>query len=223
MTETGEWLDSAGSSMLAAVARAESDATGVETFKRYLWQAKQAVRLWLSCLTETDGPLYVLCERVEDVTLVYPSKARFMQMKTRDRGSWSASVMCGKPIAALVRSYKSARAAGLHEMASFELWLEGPISDASVTVSFVDAPVKAQPALRKKILAMALRRNGSMTSWGAWLFTQTSRPEHTSMPRSCTNSDRSGSRHREPNSSWFTSASFKPWPPPRRPRPARLR
>lgn len=93
VTETGEWLDSAGSSMLAAVARAESDATGVETFKRYLWQAKQAVRLWLSCLTETDGPLYVLCERVEDVTLVYPSKVRFMQMKTRDRGSWSASVM----------------------------------------------------------------------------------------------------------------------------------
>jgi Cap4 dsDNA endonuclease len=158
VTETGKWLDSAGSSMLAAVARAESDATGVKTFERYLWQAKQAVRLWLSCLTETDGPLYVLCERVEDVTLVYPSKVRFMQMKTRDRGSWSASVMCDKPIAALVRSYKSARAAGLHEVASFELWLEGPTSDASVTLSFVRAPVKAESALRKKILAHGLKK-----------------------------------------------------------------
>jgi hypothetical protein len=156
--ETGEWLNTSGSSMLAAVARTESDATGAETFKRYLWQAKQAVRLWLTCLTETNGPLCVLCELVDDVTLVYPGKVRFMQMKTRDRGSWSASDMCGKPIAALVRSYQSAHASGLHEMASFELWLEGPISDVAATVSFVEAPVKAGSALRKKILGHGLRK-----------------------------------------------------------------
>jgi hypothetical protein len=149
-------LNSEYLSRLAAVSRIESDSTGVETFARYLWQAKQVVRLWLSSLTENQDLLYAVCEHVEDLTLVCVEKIRFLQLKTRDRGSWSAAKMCDNGLDALVRSYKAARDASVHEEATFELWLEGPISDAKETVSFVDKPTTANQPTRRKIVNLGL-------------------------------------------------------------------
>jgi hypothetical protein len=144
--------------LLASLAQADTDTTGVKTFERYVWQAKQALRQWLTCLLEHDGPLLVVCEQVEDVALVYSERVRFLQLKTRDRGSWSALAMCDHGIDALVRSYTAARAAGLHERATFELWLEGPISDLAETVAFAASPAGAGKAVRTKITGLGLKR-----------------------------------------------------------------
>src|ERR1039457_6759350 len=144
--------------LLASLAQADTDTTGVKTFERYVWQAKQALRQWLTCLLEHDGPLLVVCEQVEDVALVYSERVRFLQLKTRDRGSWSALAMCDRGIEALVRSYRAARAAGLHELATFELWLEGPISDPADTVAFAHSPAHASKTVQSKILGHGLER-----------------------------------------------------------------
>jgi hypothetical protein len=144
--------------LLALLAQTESDATGVKTFERYVWQAKQAVRQWLTCFSEANSPLFVVCEQVEDITLVYNDRVRFLQLKTRDRGSWSALNMCDHGIEALVRSYAAARKAGLHERSVFELWLEGPISDAPDTISFSGNPATASPSVRAKIVKQGLNR-----------------------------------------------------------------
>ena len=144
--------------LLSALAQTRSDATGIDTFQRYIWQAKQAVRLWLTCLSETDNLLFLVCERVEDIALVYSDKVRFLQLKTRDRGSWSANSMCDRGIDALVRSYTAARNSNIHGTSSFELWLEGPISDAEVTVSFCENPVGASRSIRDKIVRLGMTR-----------------------------------------------------------------
>jgi hypothetical protein len=87
-----------------------SDPTGVETFERYLWQAKLAVLSWLSTLGP-NGPLAVVAEHVEDLVIVEANLFRFAQLKTRDRGSWSATRICGKDhaVSKLVGSYQAAR------------------------------------------------------------------------------------------------------------------
>ena len=140
------------------VAEVESDPTGLETFARYVWQAKQAVRQWLTCLSETDGPLFVVCEQVEDLALVYAERIRFIQLKTRDRGSWSVAAMCDRGLDALVRSYTAARKAEIHEISSFELWVEGAIADSSDTVAFVNNPSSAAGGVRSKLIANGLKR-----------------------------------------------------------------
>jgi Cap4 dsDNA endonuclease len=94
VTEPKRQQPDRGLEMLMKVAEAESDPTGLDTFARYVWQAKQAVRQWLTCLSERDGPLFVACEQVDDLTLIYSNRVRFVQLKTRDRGSWSAAAMC---------------------------------------------------------------------------------------------------------------------------------
>lgn len=145
--------------LLAAVGELISDRSGAETFARYLWQAKQGVRQWLTCLPIDSGPLFVVCEQVEDLVLVYRDRVRFVQLKTRDRGSWSASFMCSHGIDALVRSYAVAREAGLHALSCFELWLEGSVSDATDTVAFVRKPAHASQAVRNKIVAVGAKQN----------------------------------------------------------------
>jgi hypothetical protein len=143
--------------LLVRLAGAKSDPTGVTTFERFRWQTKQAVRLWLNCLTETSGPLFVVCEHVEDIVLVYRDRVRFLQLKTRDRGSWSATEMCGRGIDALVRSYNAALESGIHDVATFELWLEGPIADSRETIEFARSPRVAGEKLRKKIINQGLK------------------------------------------------------------------
>ncbi|MEV6923996.1 dsDNA nuclease domain-containing protein [Dactylosporangium sp. NPDC051485] len=157
MTGTDETAGQ-GLQMLAAVASVASDPHGIDTFARYVWQAKQAVRQWLTCLQLADGPAFLVCEHVEDVALVYTDRIRFVQLKTRDRGSWSASAMCDRGLDALVRSYTAARNAGLHEISTFELWFEGPISDRADTEAFVHVPASASSTIKTKIVKLGLRR-----------------------------------------------------------------
>lgn len=147
-----------GLDLLTALSEAASDPSGVDTFRRYVWQAKQAVRQWLSCMSAEDPPLMVACEQVEDVVLVYSGRLRFLQLKTRDRGSWSAANMCDRGIDALVRSYKAARAVDIHINSQFELWLEGPIADSQQTREFAILPANASGAIRSKIVALGLKR-----------------------------------------------------------------
>src|SRR5262249_31152848 len=114
VTETKRQQPALGIELLTAIAKVESAPTGVDTFARFVWQAKQVVRQWWACLSERDGPLFAVCEQVEDLALVYADKVRLVQLKTRDRGSWSAAAMCDRGVDALVRSYKAARRARLH-------------------------------------------------------------------------------------------------------------
>lgn len=145
--------------ILSALASTESEETGVRTFARYLWQTKQSVRHWLTCLRQSGAPCAVICERVEDIAIVYPDAVVFAQLKTRDRGSWSAKSVCdkGHGIDALIRSYMESRKAGIHNISTFELWLEGPMSDAKATRDFFEDAAKASEEVKKKIVGLGLK------------------------------------------------------------------
>jgi len=145
--------------LLTSLAKAESDPTGLDTFARYLWQAKQALRQWLTTLSKHNAPLFVVCEQVEDVALVYADHVRFIQLKTRDRGSWSVAAMCDRGLDALVRSYIAARKARISEVCAFELWVEGAISENKDTVRFVKNPSSAGREVRSKLVASGLIRS----------------------------------------------------------------
>lgn len=154
-----EHVDGAKADLLSMLAEAEAEPTGVQTFNRYVWQAKQAVRQWITCLAAPGGPLFIVCEHVEDLVLVYRDKFRFAQLKTKDKGSWSATAMASRGLDSLVRSYNSARQAGIHELATFELWLEGPISDDEDTTAFVENPRSAVRSVCDKLIGHGLKRN----------------------------------------------------------------
>jgi hypothetical protein len=148
------------SETLATLSGLSADRAGIDTFSRYLWQAKQVVRLWLTCLSEAEGPVCVICEHIDDTLVVYPDHIRFMQFKTRDKGSWSAKRMSreGNGIDTLGRSYQAARSVGLHTSATFELWFEGPISEEKETGAFVARPAGADAALQKRIIGLGMRK-----------------------------------------------------------------
>lgn len=147
--------------LLQALAGLPSDEAGTETFARYRWQTKQGVLHWLTCLGGETAPTAVVCEHVDDIVIVYTNRLRFAQLKTRDRGSWSASDVCseGKGMDALIRSYKAARGAALHVSARFELWLEGPMAQTSDTAAFFADPTTATTALRNKLVKLGLPKN----------------------------------------------------------------
>ncbi|WP_329057990.1 DUF4297 domain-containing protein [Streptomyces sp. NBC_01453] len=147
--------------ILQQLAKMDGEPTGTKTYGRYLWQAKQAVRNWLSCLAPSDTPLAVICERIEDIAIIYESGFRFAQLKTRDRGAWSGKTVCdkGHGIDSLIRTYKSARASHVHEHSAFELWLEGPMSDRSDTVKFFEDPLQASDEIKKKIITLGLPKS----------------------------------------------------------------
>lgn len=142
---------------LAAFAGLPSDPTGVTTFERYRWQAKLAIRAWLGVLAGT-GTLAVVCEHVEDLAIVELGGFRFAQLKTRDKGSWSAAKICesGHAIERLVASYKFADAAGIAGLSRFEAWLEGPPSEQKTTTEFFADPSCASTDIKKKIRAFGL-------------------------------------------------------------------
>ncbi|WP_018791463.1 dsDNA nuclease domain-containing protein [Salinispora arenicola] len=158
MTETKRQQVGPAVELLTKIAEVESNQTGLETFARYIWQAKQAVRQWLTCLSEQDGPLFAVCEQVEDLVLVYPDRVRFCQLKTRDKGSWSVAAMCDRGLDALVRSYNAARNTAIHELCTFELWVEGAIADKPDTIGFVQDPSSARKDIRGKLIANGLIR-----------------------------------------------------------------
>jgi hypothetical protein len=143
---------------LEAFTSLPNDPTGIDTFERYLWQAKLAVLNWLATLGP-NGPIAVVAEMVEDLVVIETDLFRFAQLKTRDRGSWSAAKICGKDhaVSKLVASYQAAKAAGLLELSQFEVWLEGPPSADAPTSAFFANPAKADADIRKKIRAMGLK------------------------------------------------------------------
>ncbi|MCE0763377.1 dsDNA nuclease domain-containing protein [Pseudonocardia kujensis] len=150
-------LGSAGP--LEALVKIESDQTGALTFERYLWQAKQAVRQWLSCISDAEAAEHVMCEHVEDIAVVYSNRVRFLQLKTRDKGSWSASAMCSSGLDSLVRSYNTICEAGLADISTYELWLEGPIASNAETVKFVRSCSEASLETRKKLTKLGVKKS----------------------------------------------------------------
>ena len=143
---------------LAALSGLTSDPTGSVTFQRFLWQAKISVLHWLVTLAP-GGPLAVVCEHVEDLVVVEEDVICFAQLKTRDKGSWSAAKICqsGHAVNALVKSYLAARTAGIHSVSRFEVWLEGPQSEERDTVIFFADPRRAPDGIKKKIREMGLK------------------------------------------------------------------
>lgn len=141
----------------AKLGKIQGDPTGTLTFARYLWQAKLAVLHWLNSLGDDDRA-GLLCDRIEDLVVIGTNELKFAQLKTRDRGSWTAERVCGKGhgIDALVRAYKLAKRNGLLPISRFELWLEGPSSDRKATVAFFTDPSTASSDLRSKIRAYGL-------------------------------------------------------------------
>ncbi|MFJ4171489.1 dsDNA nuclease domain-containing protein [Paenarthrobacter sp. NPDC089714] len=142
---------------LSAFAGLPSDPTGTVTFQRFVWQAKISVRNWLVTLAP-NGPIAIVCEHVEDLVVVERNMLRFAQLKTRDRGSWTASRICkpGHAVNTLVKSYLAATAAGIVSISKFEVWLEGPQSEDADTVVFFGDPRKAPERIKQKIRAMGL-------------------------------------------------------------------
>jgi hypothetical protein len=106
------------------------------------------------------GPVAVICEHVEDLAVLSREGVRFAQLKTRDRGSWSVSVMCDHGLESLIRSYAAARAVGILDRANFELWLEGPVADSRDTIAFVKSPRGASESVRSRLV-----RLGAESSW----------------------------------------------------------
>ena len=135
-----------------------SDPTGIDTFERYRWQARLAVLTWLSSLGPT-GPIAIVAEHVEDLVVVESDLFRFAQLKTRDRGSWSAAKICGTghAISKLVASYNTAKTAGLLDLSQFEVWLEGPPATDPKTKTFFADPTKAHADIKTKIRDMGLK------------------------------------------------------------------
>lgn len=142
---------------IPAVAAMASDLTGIDTFERYLWQTKLAVLIWLSSIGPT-GPIAIVAEHVEDLTIVETDCFRFAQLKTRDRGSWGAMRICSKDhaISRLVASYIEAKAAGILELSRFEVWLEGPPASDPKTKTFFADPTRAHNDIKAKIRELGL-------------------------------------------------------------------
>lgn len=137
-----------------------SDPTGAQTFGRYRWQAKIALQRWLGTLAPGDVPQAVVCEQIDDIVVVYADRYVFQQLKTRDRGSWSAAKVCAKKggLDALIRSWKAAHGAGLDDCSTFELWLEGPMSEVPTTVTFFADPTSAGTDVRKALVKRGLSK-----------------------------------------------------------------
>jgi hypothetical protein len=133
------------------------DTSGSETFARYLYQCKVAVQRWLATL-ELDDDAFLLCEFADDVTTSASSGLCFAQVKTRDRGSWTAAKVLGEGggIDALVRSYNLAKQGGIAASTRLELILEGPEGTATETRTFFADPSSASTDQKKKLKSLGL-------------------------------------------------------------------
>jgi hypothetical protein len=141
------WLMTGGlEDALAAVG--PGDTSGSETFARYLYQCKVGVQRWLATI-EAPEDAFLLCEFVDDVTTVTSAEVCFAQVKTRDRGAWTAArvLAAGGGIDALVRSFNLANAAETVPPIRLELILEGPEGPLPDTRRFfADRPQRQPPS-----------------------------------------------------------------------------
>jgi len=143
--------------LLAALQEVESDATGTRTYERYNWQAKQAVLQWIMAATDPNL-IAVVCERVDDLVTVRRDNVTFRQLKTRDRGSWTAKLVCseGYGIDSLSLSFLSAQRSPLEEYARYELMLEGAPGQGKDTIEFFADPSSANSDLKSRIRSNGL-------------------------------------------------------------------
>ena len=128
------------------------DTTGTDTLARYMYQCKVAVQRWLATL-ELSEDARILCEFVDDITTATSTEVVFAQVKTRDRGSWTAAKVLAKGggLDSLARSYNLAKAAGAISLVRLELLLEGPEGPANDTRSFFATPTSATNAQRTSL------------------------------------------------------------------------
>lgn len=133
------------------------DTSGSATLARYLYQCKVAVQRWLATIELADGA-FVLCEFVDDITTVTGAEILFAQVKTRDRGSWTAAKVLGKGggIDALVRSYNLAKSADPGIPIKLQLILEGPEGTGSETRTFFADPTAASSDQRSSLVDFGL-------------------------------------------------------------------
>lgn len=145
----------AAAELLAAAG--PGDTTGTDTLERYVYQIKVAVQRWLGTLTSARE-VHIVCEYIDDITIVSDDEIVFTQVKTRDRGAWSAAKVLadGGGIDALVRSYNHARDAGFGDRVRLELVLEGMESDRSDSRAFFESPTSATAAQRDAIERLGL-------------------------------------------------------------------
>jgi hypothetical protein len=141
----------------ALAAIGSGDTSGSETFARYLYQCKVAVQRWLATIELADDA-FVLCEFVDDITTVTTSEICFAQVKTRDRGAWTAAKVLAKGggIDALVRSYNQTKALDGAPTVRLELILEGPEGTAPDTRTFFADPTAATSSQRSAIVDLGL-------------------------------------------------------------------
>ena len=83
-----ETLDAELADALEAIG--PGDTTGTATLERYLYQFKVAILRWLGTLV-FDVECQILCEFIDDITLLTEHEITFCQVKTRDRGAWTAA------------------------------------------------------------------------------------------------------------------------------------
>ncbi|MCC5478763.1 dsDNA nuclease domain-containing protein [Streptomyces barringtoniae] len=149
-----------GAALAALGATLSPDKSGIVTFGKYRYQAKVAALLWLSCLQD-EGPVAVICEHIDDITLVWRDRVEFRQVKTRipGRASWTFSEVCkdGGGIDSLMRSHLAFRegSSGMNVEAAFSLWLEGASSLKEQTASFFQQPSSVSGADKEKVLTLA--------------------------------------------------------------------
>jgi len=141
----------------ALAAMGPGDTSGSETLVRYLYQCKVAVQRWLATL-ELSEDSFILCEFIDDITTVTHGEIRFAQVKTRDRGAWTAAKVLDKGggLDALVRSYNLAKSAGAAASVRLELILEGPEGTLSDTRTFFADPASASRSQRSSLVSLGL-------------------------------------------------------------------
>lgn len=133
------------------------DTSGSETFARYLYQCKVGVQRWLATIDAPEDA-FVLCEFIDDITTVTGEEIRFAQVKTRDRGAWTAAKVLAKGggVDALVRSFKLASGAEAVPPIKLELVLEGPEGTPSDTRMFFASPTAASREQRLALIKLGL-------------------------------------------------------------------
>lgn len=114
------------------------------------------VLTWLSCLQPSSDIIGIVCEHVEDIVIVYTNRVSLVQLKTKNRGSWSDISVCGSGggLDSLTRSYKEMVLTST--AFDLELWLEGPAGLTKNTDTFFRKPSSASSAVRSKLKRFSL-------------------------------------------------------------------
>lgn len=120
------------------------------------------VQQWLRCLQpgHADPPIAVVCEYIEDLVVLYRSRTVFMQLKTRDRGSWSDARVAspGHGIDALSRTHLALTKLKQANGIEYALWLEGAASETAGTAAFFADPTTAGKPIRDRLRGYGLTR-----------------------------------------------------------------